>query len=180
MAILQVLHYPDPRLQKVAQPVTRFDAALAALVDDMADTMYSENGVGLAASQVDQHLRVIVVDASEDRTALRAYINPEIIWRSNETRMFDEGCLSVPQIYDKVERTAAIKVRAYDVHGQPFEVEAEGLLAQCIQHEMDHLDGTVFVDHLSPLKRNRIKDKLAKERRAAKASVASRGQGIAA
>ena len=165
MAVRQVLHYPDPRLQTVARPVIRFDEQLASLVEDMADTMYSEQGVGLAATQIDVHQQVIVIDISPDRSALRVFINPEIIWRSEQTLLFDEGCLSVPDVYDKVARPASIVVRALDLAGKPFEQEAEDLLAQCIQHEMDHLRGTVFVQYLSPLKRQRIAAKLGKRRR---------------
>ncbi len=165
MAVRQVLHYPDPRLQTVARPVTEFDEQLARLVEDLADTMYSEQGVGLAATQIDVHQRVIIVDISADRSALQAFINPQIIWRSEQTLLFEEGCLSVPDVYDKVARPASIRVGAQDVHGQAFELDAEGLLAQCLQHEMDHLGGTVFVQYLSPLKRQRIVAKLGKRRR---------------
>ena len=131
----------------------------------MAETMYDAPGVGLAASQVDVHEQVIVIDTSETRTELRAYINPEIIWASPEMQVYDEGCLSVPGVYDGVERHAQVKVRAYDADGKQFELEADGLLAVCIQHEMDHLKGKVFVEYLSPLKRNRIKAKMLKEER---------------
>jgi peptide deformylase len=165
MPLLNILRYPDPRLHKVAKPVTQFDARIKKLVADMAETMYDAPGIGLAASQVDVHEQVIVIDTSETRTELRAYINPEIIWASPEMKVYDEGCLSVPGIYDGVERHAQVKVRAYDVDGKAFELEADGLLAVCIQHEMDHLKGKVFVEYLSPLKRNRIKTKLLKEER---------------
>jgi len=165
MAILNILRYPDPRLHKVATPVTVFDAKLEQLVADMAETMYEAPGIGLAASQVDVHEQLVVIDISETKDALVAYINPEIIWASEEKQIYDEGCLSVPGIYDGGERHSQIKVRALDVKGQPFEVEADGLLAVCIQHEMDHLQGKVFVEYLSPLKRNRIKAKMLKEER---------------
>ncbi|MBV6324155.1 peptide deformylase [Duganella violaceipulchra] len=165
MALLNILRYPDPRLHKVATPVTVFDAKLEQLVADMAATMYEAPGIGLAASQVDVHEQLVVIDISETKDGLVAYINPEIIWASEEKQVYDEGCLSVPGIYDGVERHSQIKVRALDVKGQPFEVEADGLLAVCIQHEMDHLLGKVFVEYLSPLKRNRIKAKLVKEER---------------
>jgi peptide deformylase len=165
MSILNILRYPDSRLHKVAKPVTVFDERLKTLVADMAETMYEAPGVGLAASQVDVHEQIIVIDTSETHTELRAYINPELIWVSPEMQVYDEGCLSVPGIYDGVERHASVKVRALDTDGKPFELEAEGLLAVCIQHEMDHLKGKVFVEYLSPLKRNRIKAKLLKEER---------------
>ncbi|MDY7577427.1 peptide deformylase [Herbaspirillum sp. RTI4] len=168
MALLNILRYPDPRLHKHAAPVTVFDARLKRLIADMADTMYEAPGVGLAASQVDVHSQVIVVDVSDAGNALQAFINPKIIWASAETKVYDEGCLSVPGIYDGVERPASIKVRAHDSDGKSFEIEADGLLAVCIQHEMDHLIGKVFVEYLSPLKRNRIKTKMLKEERDAK------------
>ncbi len=165
MSILNILRYPDSRLHKIAKPVTVFDARIKTLVADMAETMYDAPGVGLAASQVDVHEQVIVIDTSETHSELRAYINPELIWVSPEMQIYDEGCLSVPGVYDGVERHAKVKVRAYDVDGKQFELEAEGLLAVCIQHEMDHLKGKVFVEYLSPLKRNRIKTKMLKEER---------------
>jgi peptide deformylase len=165
MSILNILRYPDPRLHKVAKPVVVFDARIKTLVADMAETMYDAPGVGLAASQVDVHEQVIVIDASETRTELRAYINPEIVWASPEMQLYEEGCLSLPGVYDGVERHAKVKVRARDADGKQFELEAEGLLAVCIQHEMDHLKGKVFVEYLSPLKRNRIKAKMLKEER---------------
>ncbi len=165
MSILNILRYPDPRLHKIAKPVTVFDARIKTLVADMAETMYDAPGVGLAASQVDVHEQVIVIDTSETHSELRAYINPELIWVSPEKQIYDEGCLSVPGIYDGVERHARVKVRAHDADGKQFELEAEGLLAVCIQHEMDHLKGKVFVEYLSPLKRNRIKTKMLKEER---------------
>ncbi len=165
MSILNILRYPDSRLHKIAKPVTLFDARIKTLVADMAETMYDAPGVGLAASQVDVHEQVIVIDTSETRSELRAYINPEIVWASPEMQVYDEGCLSVPGIYDGVERHAQVRVRAFDADGKQFELDAEGLLAVCIQHEMDHLKGKVFVEYLSPLKRNRIKAKMLKEER---------------
>jgi len=177
MAILNILRYPDPRLHKVAKPVTVFDARLEQLVADMAETMYDAPGVGLAASQVDVHEQLVVIDTSETKDALLVFINPEIIWSSDEREVYDEGCLSVPGIYDGVERPARVKVRALDVKGQSFEMEADGLLAVCIQHEMDHLLGKVFVEYLSPLKRNRIKAKLLKEERGMERAAQLRAQG---
>jgi peptide deformylase len=165
MSLLSILRYPDPRLHKVAKPVTVFDNRLKKLAADMAETMYEAPGVGLAASQVDVHEQLIVIDTSETHDDLRVYINPEITWASAEKQIYDEGCLSVPGIYDGVERPARVKVRALDLDGKPFEVEADGLLAVCIQHEMDHLKGKVFVEYLSPLKRNRIKTRMMKEER---------------
>ncbi|MGB9992567.1 peptide deformylase [Pseudoduganella rhizocola] len=165
MAKLNILRYPDPRLHKVAQPVTVFDERLATLVADMAETMYDAPGIGLAATQVDVHERVIVIDLSETKDALQVFINPEILWASDERKVYDEGCLSVPGIYDDVERPSKVKVRAQDVKGEFFEIDCDELLAVCIQHEMDHLMGKVFVEYLSPLKRNRIKTKLLKEER---------------
>ena len=165
MSLLNILRYPDPRLHKVAKPVAVFDERLKKLAADMAATMYDAPGIGLAATQVDVHEQVIVIDTSETHDQLRVFINPEILWASEERQVYDEGCLSVPGIYDGVERPAQVKVRAFDLDGQPFELEADGLLAVCIQHEMDHLKGKVFVEYLSPLKRNRIKTKLVKEER---------------
>lgn len=165
MALLPILCYPDPRLHTVAKPVEAVDARVRALVADMLATMYDANGIGLAATQVDVHERVIVIDVSEERNAPMVLINPEIVWASEETQVGDEGCLSVPGIYDGVERSTAVKVRALDDQGQSREIHAEGLLAVCIQHEMDHLLGKVFVEYLSPLKRNRIRTKMLKARR---------------
>jgi peptide deformylase len=165
MAILNILRYPDPRLHKVAKPVTAFDGRLEQLVADMAETMYEAPGIGLAASQVDVHEQVVVIDISEEKNALVAYINPEILWASDDRQVYDEGCLSVPGVYDGVERPSKVKVRAFDVKGQPFELEADGLLAVCIQHEMDHLKGKVFVESLSQLKQQRIRARLAKQLR---------------
>jgi len=165
MSLLNILRYPDPRLHKVAKPVAVFDARLKQLVADMAETMYDAPGVGLAATQVDVHEQVIVIDISEAHDELRVFVNPEIVWASEEKQVYDEGCLSVPGIYDGVERPARVKVRAKNAEGKPFEIEAEGLLAVCIQHEMDHLKGKVFVEYLSLLKRNRIKTRMLKEQR---------------
>ncbi|RFB68094.1 MULTISPECIES: peptide deformylase [unclassified Herbaspirillum] len=165
MSLLNILRYPDPRLHKVAKPVTVFDERLKKLVADMAETMYDAPGVGLAATQIDVHEQVLVIDVSDTNNELRVFINPEITWSSDEKQVYDEGCLSVPGIYDGVERPARVKARAFDADGKQFEVEADGLLAVCIQHEMDHLKGKVFVEYLSPLKRNRIKTKMLKEER---------------
>jgi peptide deformylase len=165
MALLNILRYPDSRLHKVAKPVTVFDDRLKKLAADMAETMYEAPGVGLAATQVDVHQQLIVIDTSETRDDLRVFINPEIVWASPEKQVYEEGCLSVPGIYDGVERPARVKVRALDLDGKTFELDADGLLAVCVQHEMDHLKGKVFVEYLSPLKRNRIKTRLAKEER---------------
>lgn len=165
MSILNILRYPDPRLHKVAKPVTVFDDRLKQLIADMAETMYAAPGVGLAASQIDVHEQLVVIDVSETNDQLQVFINPEIIWASEEKKVYDEGCLSVPGIYDGVERPAEVKVKALDAQGQSFELQADGLLAVCIQHEMDHLKGKVFVEYLSPLKRNRIKTKMLKEER---------------
>ena len=166
MSKLNILRYPDPRLHKVAKPVAVFDERLKKLAADMAETMYDAPGVGLAATQVDVHEQLIVIDVSETHDQLQVFINPEVVWASEDKQVYDEGCLSVPGIYDGVERPARVKVRAYNLEGKQFEVEADGLLAVCIQHEMDHLKGKVFVEYLSPLKRNRIKAKLVKEERA--------------
>jgi peptide deformylase len=163
--LLPILVYPDPRLHTVAKPVQAVDARIRQLVADMLETMYDANGIGLAATQVDVHERVIVIDVSEERNQPLVLINPEIQWASPERIVNDEGCLSVPGIYDGVERATAVRVSALDEHGNSRTVEAEGLLAVCIQHEMDHLLGKVFVEYLSPLKRNRIKTKMLKARR---------------
>ncbi len=164
MARLDILHYPDARLHTVAKPVQAVDARLRKLVEDMAETMYAANGIGLAATQVNVHERVIVIDISEARKELRVFINPELVAKSGQMEG-EEGCLSVPGIYDRVTRAERVTVRALDRDGNAFELEADGLLAVCIQHEMDHLAGKVFVDYLSGLKRNRIKTKLAKQAR---------------
>ena len=165
MAILPILCYPDPRLHKVAQPVAQVDERIQTLVQNMLDTMYDAQGIGLAATQIDVHERVVVIDVSEERDAPLVLINPEIVWASDEKQVGDEGCLSVPGLYDGVERSTAVKVRATDENGKQREIEAEGLLAICVQHEMDHLMGKVFVEYLSPLKRNRIKTKLVKQQK---------------
>lgn len=164
--ILNILEYPDPRLKRVAAPVTTFGPGIERLVRDMAETMYGAPGVGLAATQVDVHKRIIIIDISEDRDHLRVFINPELLEATGEAEC-EEGCLSVPGYYDKVTRAAAIRVRAQDQHGTPYELAADGLLAVCIQHEMDHLVGKVFVDYLSPLKRARLASKLKKKQRLA-------------
>lgn len=163
MAKLNILRYPDPRLHTVAKPVGQVDARIRQLVDDLRETMYAADGVGLAATQVDVHERVIVIDTSQERNDLRVLINPELIARSDEMVTGDEGCLSVPEIYDKVPRHARVTVRALDREGQSVEFEAEGLLAVAVQHEMDHLLGKVFVEYLSALKRDRIKTKMLKK-----------------
>lgn len=164
MAKLSILRYPDPRLHTVAKAVQAVDARIQKLVDDLAETMYAAPGIGLAATQVDVHERVIVIDVSEDRSDLRVLINPEIIEKSGDVE-WEEGCLSVPGIYDKVHRAEKVRVRALNRQGEACEFEADGLLAVCVQHEMDHLLGKVFVDYLSRLKQNRIKTKLQKEAR---------------
>ena len=165
MALLPILSYPDPRLHKVATPVAQVDARIRAQIADMFETMYDAHGIGLAATQVDFHERLIVIDVSQERDQPLVLINPEIIWASEETQINEEGCLSVPGIYDGVERSSRVHVKALNEKGQPHTVEAEGLLAVCIQHEMDHLLGKVFVEYLSPLKRNRIKTKMLKQQR---------------
>jgi peptide deformylase len=164
MPILNILRYPDARLHKVAAPVTVFDEALKKLVTDMADTMYAAPGIGLAATQVDVHKQVIVVDVSERRDSLVVLVNPEIVEATGESDI-EEGCLSVPGIYELLPRAERVKVRAHDQNGKAFTLEAQGLLAVCIQHEMDHLQGKVFVEHLSQLKQQRIRAKLAKQLR---------------
>jgi peptide deformylase len=165
MARLSILRYPDPRLYTVARPVSEVDARIRTLVDDMLETMYEAEGVGLAATQVDVHERVIVIDTSEARDTPIVLINPELIEKSDEMTLGDEGCLSVPDIYDKVPRHARVKVRARDRTGEVREFAAEGLLSVAVQHEMDHLLGKVFVDYLSPLKRSRIKTRMQKKMR---------------
>ena len=164
MALLDILRYPDPNLYKKAAPVAEVDESVRALVRDMAETMYAAPGVGLAATQVDVHKRVIVIDASEGRNDLLVLINPEIVSREG-TQYCEEGCLSVPGIYEPVERAERVTVRALGPDGKPFTIAAEKLLAVCIQHEMDHLEGKVFVEYLSPLKQRRIKAKLQKQLR---------------
>jgi peptide deformylase len=164
MALLSILRYPDARLHKTAAPVTVFDDALRKLVVDMRETMYGAPGIGLAATQVDVHKQVIVIDVSERRDSLIVLVNPEILDATGVSDI-EEGCLSVPGIYEMVERAERVKVRAYDQNGVPFTLEAQGLLSVCIQHEMDHLEGKVFVDHLSQLKQQRIRARLAKQLR---------------
>lgn len=165
MALLPILCYPDPKLHKVAKPVGAVDTRTRTLIEDMLETMYQAKGIGLAATQVDVHERLIVIDVSEQRDQPLVLINPELVWTSAQRHLNEEGCLSVPGIYDGVERFDAVHVRALDGQGQSRVVEAEGLLAVCIQHEMDHLMGKVFVEYLSPLKRNRIKTKMIKAQR---------------
>ncbi|MET0187008.1 MAG: peptide deformylase [Achromobacter sp.] len=167
MALLSILQYPDARLNKKAKPVAVVDDRIRKLVKDMAETMYDAPGVGLAATQVDVHERVVTIDVSEDGSALQTFINPEIVWKSEALRTYEEGCLSVPGVYDEVERAAQVRVKALDRDGKPFEIECDGLLAVCIQHEIDHLDGKVFVEYLSLLKQNRIKTKMRKAEREA-------------
>jgi peptide deformylase len=165
MARLSILRYPDPRLHTVARPVASVDARIQQLVDDMIETMYASDGVGLAATQVDVHERVVVMDTSEQHDQPVVLINPELIARSEEMLISEEGCLSVPLVYDRVERHAKVTVRALNREGQPFELEAEDLAAVCVQHEMDHLIGKVFVEYLSLLKRTRIRTKMLKKTR---------------
>lgn len=165
MALLNILRFPDPRLHSVAKPVDAVDARVRRLVDDMLETMYAADGVGLAATQVDVHERVIVIDTAPQMRRPHVLINPELLARSEETILTDEGCLSVPEIYDKVQRHAQVTVRALDRSGQSVQFDADGLLAVCVQHEMDHLLGKVFVEYLSPLKRDRIRNKMLKKSR---------------
>jgi peptide deformylase len=162
MALLPILCYPDPRLHRVAKAIAQVTAETKTLVADMLETMYDAKGIGLAATQVDVHQRLIVIDVSEERNQPLVLINPELVWTSPQTHVNEEGCLSVPGIYDGVERHDAVRITALDAAGQPQTIEADGMLAVCIQHEMDHLMGKVFVEYLSPLKRNRIKTKMLK------------------
>lgn len=164
MAKLPILEFPDPRLRTVAKPVEKVDDALRNLVDDMFETMYAAPGIGLAATQVDVHVRLLVLDVSEDKSRPMVFINPEIL-SADGHQVYQEGCLSVPGIYADVKRANQVRVRALDRNGEVFELDADGLLAVCIQHEMDHLAGKVFVDYLSPLKREQVKKKLAKQQR---------------
>jgi peptide deformylase len=166
MALLRILEYPDPRLKKVASPVTAFTPEVEKLVRDMAETMYAAPGIGLAATQVDVHKRVIVIDISDTRDQLRVFVNPELVAAEGEAEC-EEGCLSVPGYYDKVTRAARITVRAFNERGEPFTLDTDGLLAVCVQHEMDHLEGKVFVEKLSPLKRARLLAKLRKKQKLA-------------
>jgi len=166
MALLPILHYPDPRLHKVASPVRDVDDRIRKLINDMAETMYAAPGIGLAATQVDVHERIIIIDISETRDDLQVFVNPEIVELNGEAET-EEGCLSVPGIYEMVSRAERVTVRALDPKGQPFTLQAEGLLAVCIQHEIDHLEGKVFVEYLSRLKQQRIASKLKKQQRSA-------------
>ncbi|MGV8836652.1 peptide deformylase [Cellvibrio sp.] len=166
MALLPILEFPDPRLRTVAKPVTEVDDKIRQLVDDMFDTMYDAPGIGLAASQVNVHKRVVVIDVSEDKSQPMVFINPEIEVLDAELSEYDEGCLSVPGFYETVVRPGHIRVRALDRAGKPFEIEPQGVLAVCIQHELDHLNGKLFVDHISPFKRTRIRAKLEKKHKA--------------
>lgn len=163
MALLPILEFPDPRLRKVASPVTVFDAKLEVLIDDMFETMYDSQGIGLAATQIDVHKRLLVIDVSESKDSPLVFINPSFEVIEDELSEYDEGCLSVPGFYETVSRPKGIKVLAQDRKGETFEIEAEGILATCIQHEIDHLDGKLFVDYISALKRQRIRSKLEKE-----------------
>lgn len=165
MSILQILEFPDPRLRKIAEPVTAFDASLKVLVEDMLETMYQAQGIGLAATQVNVHKRLLLIDVSENKDSPQVFINPEFDILEEELSEYDEGCLSVPGFYETIARPKAIKVTAQDVTGEKFELRAEGLLSTCIQHEIDHLEGILFVDYLSALKKQRIRSKLEKEQK---------------
>ena len=165
MARLKILEFPNPNLRKIAVPVTSFDNDLKCLIDNMFETMYEANGIGLAATQVDVHKRLLVLDVSEERNDPKVFVNPTIDVIESDLADYDEGCLSVPGFYETVSRPKKIKVSAQDKEGTRFEIEADGVLSVCIQHEIDHLDGKLFVDYLSSLKRNRIKDKLQKEQK---------------
>lgn len=162
MALLPILSFPDPRLRTIAKPVEHVNDHIRQLAADMFETMYAAPGIGLAATQVDQHIQLIVMDLSEEKDQPLVFINPKITTLTQETQPYEEGCLSVPQIYDKVERPSRIKIEALNLDGQAFELEADGLLAVCIQHEIDHLKGKLFVDYLSPLKRQRAREKVEK------------------
>jgi len=164
MAILDILNYPDPRLHTVAKPIKTVDAAIARLIDDMAETMYTAPGIGLAATQVNKHIQLLIIDTSETKNDLQVFINPKIVKKNGE-KEYEEGCLSVPSVYEKVTRAETVTVEALDRHGKKFTTHAEGLLSVCLQHEMDHLLGKVFVEYLSPLKRSRIKNKMLKLKR---------------
>lgn len=164
MAILDILNYPDPRLHTVAKPVKVVDASLRRLIDDMAETMYAAPGIGLAATQVDRHIQLLIIDTSETKDQLQVFINPKILEKDGE-QVYEEGCLSVPGVYESVTRAEKVLVEAMNKEGEIFRIEAHGLLSVCIQHEMDHLLGKVFVEYLSPLKRNRIKNKMLKQQR---------------
>lgn len=171
MSLLKIVEFPDPRLRTKARPVSVFDAALRQLVADMLETMYDAPGIGLAATQVDVHIQLLVLDVSEEKDAPTTIINPRIVWREG-SQTYQEGCLSVPGIFADVDRADRIRVEAQDVDGNPFVIEADGLLAVCIQHEMDHLAGKLFVDYLSPLKRELVRKKLEKQRRHAEPATA--------
>jgi peptide deformylase len=162
MAILEILEYPDPRLRTIAKPVKEFDDEIQTLIDDMFETMYDAPGIGLAATQIDRHIQLIVMDLSEDKNEPLVFINPEVTVLEGELEKMQEGCLSVPGFYEDISRVEHVRIDALDRNGKQFSLEAEGLLAVCIQHEMDHLNGKLFVDYLSTLKRNRIKKKLEK------------------
>ena len=162
MAILNILEYPDPRLRTIAKPVAQVDDEIRRLIDDMLEAMYDAPGIGLAATQVDHHFRLVLMDLSEDKSAPQVFINPEFEVLTEETALYQEGCLSVPGFFEDVQRPQRVKIRALDRNGEPFELLADELLAVCIQHECDHLNGKLFVDYLSSLKRNRIKKKLEK------------------
>lgn len=164
MALLPILAYPDPRLRTIAQPVTAFDDALQTLIDDMFETMYDARGIGLAATQIDRHIQLIVMDLAKEgeAPAPKVFINPTVTPLTEELAPYQEGCLSIPEVYDTIERPARVKIEATDREGKPFTVEADGLLAVCIQHEMDHLNGVLFVDYLSTLKQSRAQEKVKK------------------
>lgn len=162
MAVLPILHYPNPKLRTIAKPVTTVTDEIRTLITDMKDTMYDANGIGLAATQVDRHLQIIVMDLSEERNQPKVYINPTITVLTEESASYQEGCLSVPTYYEDVERPTKVNIEALDENGQPFKIEADGLLAVCIQHEMDHLNGKLFVDYLSTLKQQRAREKVKK------------------
>lgn len=162
MALLPILNFPDPRLRTIAQPVTEINDEIRQLVADMFETMYDAKGIGLAATQVNRHVQVIVMDLSEEKNQPMVFINTKVTPLTEECVPYSEGCLSVPQVYDEVERPARVRIEALNLNGEPMDIEAEGLLAVCIQHELDHLNGKLFVDYLSPLKRQRAKDKVAK------------------
>lgn len=166
MALLPILSFPDPRLRTKAKPVEKITDEIRQLAADMLETMYAAPGIGLAASQVDRHIQLIVMDLTEEKNQPQVYINPTITPLTSDTQPYEEGCLSVPQVYDKVDRPSRVRIDYMNLDGAQVSVDADGLLAVCIQHEMDHLDGKLFVDYLSPLKRQRIRDKLAKEQRA--------------
>ncbi len=177
MALLTILEYPDPRLRKKALPVARVDGTVQALLDDMLETMYAAPGIGLAANQVNVQKRVIVIDISEEKNAPLCLVNPEIVWTDGKEEM-DEGCLSVPGVFEKVSRAEKVKVKAQGRDGAEFEIEADGLLAVCLQHEIDHLEGKLFVDYLSALKRHRARKKLEKDRRQKAAKPDAKAQAV--